>query len=145
MCGFIWRFVGVVHSTLARFPEVREEESERRSRAMDLLLLRFVRNVFLNDSAIDGENWFQDRSQNEVVICIMVNVLELLGTYCDAFAVKRKECYYQDEQQVGGWRRSHCHHTAITLPSHCHHTAISTKRLAVRRAPARDRSVCSRV
>ena len=65
------------------FPEVRGEESER-SLAINLLL-RFVRNVLLHGFAIEGERWFHGHAPNEVAICTMINVLELLGTYSDRY------------------------------------------------------------
>ena len=45
--------------------------------------------------------WFHDRPQNEVVICIMVNVLELLGMYPDAIVVKRR-AIKMNNMLVGG-------------------------------------------
>ena len=65
------------------FPEVRGEESER-SLAINLLL-RFVRNVLLHGFAIEGERWFHGHAPNEVAICTMIDVLELLGTYSDRY------------------------------------------------------------
>ena len=56
--------VVLCNQSLSRFPGVWEDEGER-ALAMDLLL-RFVRNVFLHDSAIEGENWFHQHPHNEV-------------------------------------------------------------------------------
>ncbi|EJK73297.1 hypothetical protein THAOC_05086 [Thalassiosira oceanica] len=59
------------------FPGVEEEGSER-ALAIELLL-RFLRNVFVRDSNEEGEKWFNQRRSNEVVICCMIDLLELFG------------------------------------------------------------------
>ena len=73
---------------LSRFPEVAEEESER-SLAIDLLL-RFIRNTFVHDALVEGEKWFHYRALNEVMICIMIKVLELVETYSIPIDVRRR-------------------------------------------------------
>ena len=76
-------------TTVMRFPEVRREDVSERSLATNLLL-RFVRNEFLHNSAIEGENWFHQYRPNEVAICIAINALELLGTCSDMSVAKRR-------------------------------------------------------
>ena len=67
--------------SVMRFPANAAEGSELS--LAKALLLRLIRNVFVHDSAVEGEIWFHDRSQSEVTICIMINVLELYGMYND--------------------------------------------------------------
>ena len=74
--------------SLSRFPAVQEEESERS--LATALLLRFIRNVFVHDSAIEGENWFHSRPQNEVGICCVIIMLEICGTYSYMNVVARR-------------------------------------------------------
>ena len=88
--------------SLSRFPEVRKKESER-SLATNLLL-RFARNVFVQDSAIEGEKWFHNRAQNEVAICCTINVLELLGTYSDMVMVRRRAAKMGNKLVLGNRR-----------------------------------------
>ena len=86
---FTCKAVNLCFRPLVHFPGVRKDDTER-SLAMNLLL-RFMRNMFLHESVVARENWFKQKSrQNEVMICCMVNVLELLGTYSDPFVAKRR-------------------------------------------------------
>ena len=102
--------------SLLRFPKVLRDDSER-SLAIDLLL-RFVRSVFLHDSVAEGENWFHGRARNEVMICIMINLLGLVETYSDPIAVRRRG----DEVKIrlaGGNRRDLVKFVAKRLPCSC--------------------------
>ena len=56
-----------------RLPGVRKEDNER-SLAIDLLL-RFVRNLFVSDSRIEGEKWYHKYHENEAAICCMSTYL----------------------------------------------------------------------
>ena len=105
-----------VFQAVTRFPKVREEESER-SLAIDLLL-RFIRNVFVHDSAIEGENWFDQRQLNEAAICTTINALELLGTYSDKFVVERR-AYKTENRLVAGNRRDTVKFVVKRLPCAC--------------------------
>ena len=102
--------------SLSLYPEVAEKESER-SLAIDLLL-RFVRNVFVRDSAIDGESWFQQGHLNELMICCMINALELHGTYSDEIVVMRRS-YKTFSKLAGGNRRDVVKFVAKRLPCIC--------------------------
>ena len=109
------------------FPDVRDKESER-SLATNLLL-RYVRNVLVHDSAIEGENWFHDRAQNQVVICIMVNLLELFGTYSDWNVVEMR-AIRMNNKLAGGNRRDLVKFVAKRLPCTCLkklHSAVREK------------------
>ena len=103
-------------SAVRCFPEVREEESER-SLAINLLL-HFVRNVFVHDAGVKGENWFHQRHQNEVAICIMVSVLELCGTYSD-MSVARRRASKMSNKLVFGNHRDVVKFVAKRLPCTC--------------------------
>ena len=119
--------VDVCFRPLMRFPEVWTVESER-SLAMNLLL-RFVRSAFLCDSAIEGENWFHSRAQNEVSICISIHSLELLGTYSD-LAVAKRRADKMVHRLVFGNRRGDVKFVAKRLPCACLkelHRAARTK------------------
>ena len=98
------------------FPEVWEDASER-SLATELLL-RFLRNVFLHDSAIEGENWFHSRPRNEVVICTMISVLEQCGTYSDKFVVEKRSIK-TSYKLVDGNRRDAVKFVTKRLPCAC--------------------------
>lgn len=102
--------------SLSRFPKVLAKESER-SLAMDLLL-RFVRNIFLHDSAIDGQSWFQQHHHNEVAICCVINMLELLGTYSDWNVVKCRAIKMNNRLAAGN-RRDTVKFVAKRLPCSC--------------------------
>ena len=102
-------------SAVRHFP-FAEEVSER-SLAINLLL-RFIRNVFLHDSVAEGEKWFHQRLQNEVIICIMINVLELLGTYSD-WNVVRRRADKTTFRLSGGNRRDVVKFVAKRLPCTC--------------------------
>ena len=71
-----------------RLPGVRKEDNER-SLAIDLLL-RFVRNLFVSDSRIEGEKWYHKYHENEAAICCMIYLLEILGMYSDMMVVMRR-------------------------------------------------------
>ena len=95
------------------FPGGREGESER-SLATNLLL-RFIRNVFVHSSMIEGENWFHQRSMNEIVVCSMIGILELLGTYSDMYVVERR-VYKISNKFAFGNRRDLLKFVAKRLP-----------------------------
>ena len=85
-----------------RFPGVWKEESER-SLATDLLL-RFLRNVFVHDSKLEGANWFHQGQRNEAAICCAINTLEISGTYSDVNVAMRR-AYKMNCKLAGGNRR----------------------------------------
>ncbi|EJK58065.1 hypothetical protein THAOC_21836 [Thalassiosira oceanica] len=64
--------------SLVGYSEVVAKESER-SLAINLLL-RFVRNVLVYDSVVEGEKWFQREHPNDAAICCMIATLEIHGT-----------------------------------------------------------------
>ncbi|EJK50984.1 hypothetical protein THAOC_29895, partial [Thalassiosira oceanica] len=98
------------------FPGVEEEGSER-ALAIDLLL-RFLRNVFVRDSNEEGGKWFNQRRSNEVVICSMIHLLELLGTYSDMNVVNRRATR-MGNKLVQGNRRDVVKSVAKRLPCTC--------------------------
>ena len=102
--------------TLSRFPGVLEEESER-SLVTDLLL-RFLRNVFVHDFAIQGEKWFHNRASNETAISTMINTLELLGKYSNRNVVDRRACKIGNKL-TGGNRRDLVKFVAKRLSCTC--------------------------
>ena len=109
-----------------RFPGVREEESVR-SLTIDLLL-RFIRNVFVHDSAIE-ESWFQQYRRNEVAICCMINTLELCGTYSDKLVAERR-AYRTANRLANGNRRDTVKFVVKRLPCACLkklHSAVRKK------------------
>ena len=110
------RLVTLSIKLVTRFPEVREDESER-SLAIDLLL-RYVRNVFDRDSAIEGENWFHQSQQNEVAICTTINTLETCGMYSDMSVVKRRAIKVGNKF-AGGNRRDTVKFVSKRLPCAC--------------------------
>ena len=101
---------------LSRFPVVAEKESER-SMAIDLLL-RFIRNVFVHGAAVEGEKWYHYRAHNEVVICIMINMLDIHRTYSDWNVVKRRAAKINN-RLAGGNRRDLLKFVAKRLPCTC--------------------------
>ena len=101
--------------SLWHFPEVTEEESERS--LATALLLRFIRNVFVHDSVVQGEKWFHNRAGNEVMICCMINALELLGT-SDELAVLRG-ARATGNRLAGGNRRDVVKFVAKRVPCAC--------------------------
>ena len=101
---------------LTRFPEVAEVESER-SLATNLLL-RFVRNIFVHNAGAEGEKWFQQHPQNEIMICCMISVLEQLETCSDWGAVRRK-ANKRGFELAGGNRRDVVKFVAKRLPCTC--------------------------
>ena len=101
---------------LEHFPGVQKDDTER-SLATDLLL-RFVRNVFLHDSMMEGESWFHDRAQNEVAICCTINVLQLLGTYSDPFVAKKRADKMVNRMVLGN-RRDTVKFVAKRVPCTC--------------------------
>ena len=108
--------VTVCFRSLSRIPKVQEDESER-SLATDLLL-RFLRNVFLHDSAIEGENWFHHRAGNESAICVMVNTLEICGMYSDRNVVERR-AIKMNNRLANGNRRDVVKFVVKRLPCAC--------------------------
>ena len=119
--------VELCFQALSRFPRVVEEESER-SLAMDLLL-RFVRNVFLNDYVMEGENLFHQCHDNEVAICGMIHTLELLVTYSNLAVVERRATKTSN-MLVCGNRRDVVKFVAKRLPCICLkklHSAVRMK------------------
>ncbi|EJK45512.1 hypothetical protein THAOC_35872 [Thalassiosira oceanica] len=109
---------------LAPFPVVWKKDYERaqsqddeRALAIDLLL-RFLRNVLVCDSAIEGENWFHQSTLNEVMICCMIYLLELFGRYSALAMVRRKACK-MGNKLLGGNRRDIVKFVAKRLPCTC--------------------------
>ena len=105
--------------SLSRFPEVLEDESERS--LLIELLLRLIRYAILVNSTIEGtqgENWFHKRQRNEVVICSMINELELRGTYSDEFVI-RCRAIKTNNRFTGGNRRDVVKFVAERLPCTC--------------------------
>ena len=100
---------------LSKFPEVENDKSER-SLAMDLLL-RFIRNTFLHDSVI-LEKWYQQYPDNEAMICTMINLLELCGTFSDCNVVRRR-AYKMSSRLWSGNRRDTVKFVAKRLPCTC--------------------------
>ena len=94
--------VDLCFRSLLCIPEVLEDESER-SLAIDLLL-RFIRNVYLHESMKEGESWFHGCAHNELMICNVINALELLGKFSDSFVVRRR-AVKMNNTVVGGNRR----------------------------------------
>ena len=99
-----------------RFPGVWKEESER-SQATDLLL-RFLRNVFVHDSKLEGANWFHQGQRNEAAICCAINTLEISGTYSDVNVAMRR-AYKMNCKLAGGNRRDTVKFLAKRLPCAC--------------------------
>ena len=114
--------------SLSRFPEVAQKDSER-SLAINLLL-RFLRNVFVHDAAMEGESWFRKLYSNDVAICIMINVLELRGTYSDLCVVTRRAAKMSNKLW-GGNRRDTVKFVASRLPCTCLKKLHSTARKKV--------------
>ncbi|EJK49433.1 hypothetical protein THAOC_31694 [Thalassiosira oceanica] len=98
------------------FPGVQKEDNER-ALAIDLLL-RFIRNVFVHEPRVEGEIWFHQCHRNEVVICCMINTLELLGTYSDPNVAKRRAVKTVNKL-IGGNRRDVVKFVAKRLPCTC--------------------------
>ena len=101
---------------MSRFPEVAAKESER-SLATNLLL-RFARNVFVHGAVAEGEKWFYDRFQNEMVICVMINMLEQRVTYSDMGVVRRRAAKTSCRLACGN-RRDVVKFVAKCLPCSC--------------------------
>ena len=101
---------------LSRFPGVVEKENER-TLAIDLLL-RFVRNVFVHDSVVEEEKWFQELRHNEAMICTMINLLEIYGT-CSDWDVVRGRARETSCKLAGGNRRDAVKFVAKRLPCTC--------------------------
>ncbi|EJK74777.1 hypothetical protein THAOC_03528 [Thalassiosira oceanica] len=100
-----------------RFPGVREKDNEQRALAIDLLL-RFLRNVFVRDAAMEGELWFHQRPQNEAVLCIVIYLLELHGTF-SALAVVERRSTVMGAKLMCGNRRDVAKFVAKRLPCTC--------------------------
>ncbi|EJK53712.1 hypothetical protein THAOC_26790 [Thalassiosira oceanica] len=94
--------VDICCRTVVPFPVVHKGDNER-SMAIDLLL-RFLRNVFVRDAAMEGELWFQRHHDNEVIICIMIYLLELLGRYSDVSVVVRRAAKMSNKLMSGNRR-----------------------------------------
>ena len=92
--------------------------------------LRFVRNVFIHDAAVEGESWFHNRSANEVAICNMINVLDACGTYSDTLVVRRRAAKTSN-MLLGGNRRDVVKYVAKRLPCTCLKTLHSAARKKV--------------
>ena len=103
-------------TAVMRFPDVREEESERYLATN--LLLRFLRNVFVHDSAIEGEKWFRQQPLNEMAICCVINVLEICETYSDLSVVKRRS-FKTRLRLANGNRRDTVKFVTKRLPCAC--------------------------
>ena len=101
---------------LLRFPKFFGDDSER-SLAIDLLL-RFIRNTFVEDSTAEGGIWFHHRAPNEVIICCVINMLELHGTYSDLNVVGRRATK-KNSRLAGGDRRDVVKFVAKRLPCTC--------------------------
>ena len=101
---------------LSRFPGVVAKESER-SLAINLLL-HFVRNTFVHNAIVEGEKWFQGCRTNEIAICIMINMLEIRGTYSD-WEVARRRSTDMTNKLAGGNRRDAVKYVAKRLPCTC--------------------------
>ncbi|EJK45511.1 hypothetical protein THAOC_35871, partial [Thalassiosira oceanica] len=104
------------YRSVAPFPGVQKDDDER---AMAIaLLLRFLRNVFVRDSAIEGELWFNQCHRNEVAICCMIYLLELLGRYSDPNVVTCR-ANKVGNKLVCGNRRDVVKFVARRLPCTC--------------------------
>ncbi|EJK51293.1 hypothetical protein THAOC_29552 [Thalassiosira oceanica] len=103
------------YSLSLRFPGVRKEDNER-ALAM-ALLLRFLRNVFVRDSAIEGESWFHEHHNNEVAICCMINLLEY-RVHGD-WSVTASRATAAGNKFVDGNRRDTVKFVAKRLPCTC--------------------------
>ena len=101
---------------LSKFPVVMVEEGER-SLVIDLLL-RFLRNAFVQCSMINGEKWLYQKPANELMICSMINVLELLRTYSDITVVNWRAAKINN-RLAGGNRRDLLKFVAKRLPCTC--------------------------
>ena len=108
--------VGLNFQLLSCYPMVLGDDSER-SLAMNLLL-QFLRNALLYDSNLEGEDWFHCRIQNEVMICSMIDLLELSGTYSDFNLAKLRACKVA-RKLIGGNRRDVVKFVAKRLPCNC--------------------------
>lgn len=102
--------------SLSCFPKVLGDDSER-SLAINLLL-RFRRNIFVHDSVVEGDCWFHQHSQNDVVICSMINLLELSRMYSDMSAVRRRAFKIGSRLWCGN-RRDTLKFVAKRLPCTC--------------------------
>ena len=80
--------LALIFETLSCFPKVVDDDCER-SLASNLLL-RYVRNAFLVQFKVAGEDWFGQCTQNEAAICSMVGALEIYGTYSDQTVKERR-------------------------------------------------------
>ncbi|EJK73921.1 hypothetical protein THAOC_04432, partial [Thalassiosira oceanica] len=110
-----WRFA-TDQSLL--FPGVKEEDNEQRALVIDLLL-RFLRNSFVRDSAIEGENWYlYQHHDNEMAICNMINVLEIRGKYSDLNVIVLRSAKMGDKLVYGN-RRDILKFVAKRLPCTC--------------------------
>ncbi|EJK46597.1 hypothetical protein THAOC_34730 [Thalassiosira oceanica] len=106
----------VLMRSLRYFLKVQEEESER-SLAINLLL-RFVRNVFVHDSSVEGEKWFHQCPFNEGLVCAMIKMLELLETCSDGTALAFR-AHSINMKFAGGNRRDVVKFVAKRLPCTC--------------------------
>ncbi|EJK51292.1 hypothetical protein THAOC_29551 [Thalassiosira oceanica] len=102
--------------TVDPFPGVPKKDNERDMAIA--LLLQFLRNVLVRDAAIEGELWFQRHHDNEVIICCMIYLLELLGRYSDP-NVARWRAAKTGNKLIGGNRRDTVKFVAKRLPCAC--------------------------
>lgn len=102
--------------TVVPFHEFWKEDNER---ALAVgLLLRYLRNTFVSDSAIKEADWFRQRFRNEVVICCLINILELIGVYSDHSVVVGRATK-TGNRLVHGNRRDLVKFVAKRLPCTC--------------------------
>ena len=80
--------LALIFETLSCFPDVVVDDCER-SLATNLLL-RYVRNAFLLDYKVEGEDWFHQHHKNKAIICSMAGALEIYGTYSDQTVKERR-------------------------------------------------------
>ena len=110
----LWNFCS--HLVL-RFPGVQEEDNER-ALAINLLL-RFLRNALVRDSDIEGESWIHNEpTKNEVAICCIVHLLELIGTYSELDVAVRRASEICSKLIYGN-RRDVIKFAAKRLPCTC--------------------------
>ena len=72
----------------------------------------------LSKSTAEGEIWFHYLAQNEVMICMMITVLELVETYSDPIVVKRRSTK-MSHKLAGGNRRDVVKFVSKRLPCSC--------------------------
>ena len=84
-----------------------------------------LRPLIVHDSAVEGESWFHQYHPNKLMICCMIHLLELLGTYSDMIVVKRRATK-AGYKFIRGNRRDVVKFVVKRLPCTCltelHHT-----------------------